>query len=487
MNPSSSYGFSRPGGDIVTLLDLTPRDDQDNELFPLASTKTWWTPDTLRRLRPFSLSLCSFPIRGPTSFGQRFTFDLGSVNAGDLLFSTVLQIQLGHWLDDTSILRLQAGTLAFGPDEDPWFYANALGSSILQRAELEIGDQTIEIVDGDFLNVSSLLFQDLNAQFGFSADGIGRSPFASQTQTPISKPFPTQNGTLFIPLPFFFQRVKLAEALPLLACKEGSVRIHITLRPFQECVRRLSGARNSCDETPLNTSIQVINKTQEVQESYAVQTSIAIPQFKSIQLLTYTAHTEGVMRQSILRSPFEILMRNVQTFTFSEPLKYQIVSSSSDSIRVQLPLEANHPMEEILWFVRRKDTETNNEWTNYSSVLAKDFNPIFNPRQPLLQKATLQLNGIDLISAEELWFRQHIALSHKGSGAAFENFVYGYSFASNPSEHQPSGTANASRLNSVRLTLDVRGDCGLWEIKVFVITLQWLRFQDGIANRMFSD
>lgn len=486
MNPT--YGFNRPGGDIVTLLDLTPRDDQDNELFPLGSQKTWWVPDSLRRLRPFSLAMSSFPIRGPTSFGQRFTFDLGSVNAGDLLFSTVLQIQLGHWLDDTSILRLQAGTFAYGPSEDPWFYANALGASILERAELEIDDQIIEIVDGDFLNVSSLLFQDINSQFGFSADGLGRAPFDSLLKTPISKPFPTQNGTLFVPLPFFFQRTKLSEAFPLLSCKEGSVRINITLRPFHECVRRLSGSRSSCDENPLNSSIVVSNKTGEVQETYSIQTSIAIPQFKSIQLLTYSAHTDGKMRQAILRSPFEILHRSVQTFEFSEPLKYLVSkNTSSDSILIQLPLEVNHPMEEILWFVRRKDTANNNEWTNYSSVLAREYDPIFNPRQPLLQKASLQLNGIDLISAEESWFRQHIALSHKGSGAAFQNYIYGYSFASNPAEHQPSGTANASRLHSIRLSLDVRADKGLWEVKVFVITLNWLRFQDGIANKMFSN
>jgi hypothetical protein len=484
---NSTYGFSRPAGDIVTLLDLTPRDDQDNELFPLGSNKTWWIPDSLRRLRPFSLAMSAFPIRGPTSFGQRFTFDLGSLNTGDLLFSTVLQIQLGHWLDDTALLRLQAGNFEYGPEEDPWFYANALGASILERAELEVGDQTIEIVDGDFLNVSSLLLQDVNSQFGFSADGLGRSPFSTLLQTPISKPFPTQNGTLFVPLPFFFQRVKLAEALPLLACKEGTVRIHITLRPFDQCVRRLSGTRSSCDEVPLNIPIAVVNKTQEIQESYTIHTSIAIPQFKSIQLLTYTAHTDGSIRQAILRSPFEMLMHNVQTFTFSEPLKYQTVSSSSDSIRVQLPLEANHPIEEILWFVRKKDVDNNNEWTNYSSVLAKDFDPVYSPRQPLLQKATLQFNGIDVVSAEELWFRQHIANHHKGSGAAFENFIYGYSFASHPAEHQPSGTANASRLNSIRLTLDVRADAGLWEIKVFVINLQWLRFQNGIANKMFSN
>lgn len=144
-------------------------------------------------------------------------------------------------------------------------------------------------------------------------------------------------------------------------------------------------------------------------------------------------------------------------------------------------------MEEILWFVRRKDVANNNEWTNYSSVIQSEWNSIYNPQQPLLLSAEIQFNGIDLIQAEEQWFRQHIALRHKGGAAAFNSFVYGYSFADSPAEHQPSGTANASRLQSVRLTLDVRADAGLWEVKVFVITLQWLRFQGGICNRVYSD
>ena len=47
--------FERSGGDITTLLDLTPRDFQDNHMFPLSADKTWWLPDSTRRLDPFSI------------------------------------------------------------------------------------------------------------------------------------------------------------------------------------------------------------------------------------------------------------------------------------------------------------------------------------------------------------------------------------------------------------------------------------------------
>jgi hypothetical protein len=563
--PAQSEGFTRPSGDIVTLLDLTPRDYQDNEFTPLSSDKTWWLPEQSRRLRPFSTCVQQYPFRGPTGFGQRFTFDLKSTSGGDILFHTVLQIDLSHWLNDTDLLRMESGryaapasftgsinlrsltvvtvisgivcigspvvgngilpgtvitafvsgipggvgtytvnnnhpttitgNISAGPQAEQWFYANSLGTVILERAELEVGDQTIEIVDGDFLNVSSLLFQDLNSQFGLATDGLGRQPLSSLLHSRLSKPFPTTSRSLFIPLPFFFSRVKLQEAFPILACKEGSIRIHVHLRPFKECVRIITGRRISCDDTPLGKTFLISDSIKTISQTFPravkIKTYDNIPPFKNIQLITYSAHTEGIIRNKILRNPFEILTRNVTTFHFAEPLKYAVNKTTLDAIQVLLPLELNHPVEEIIWFVRRKSVENNNEWTNYSAVTSYEYDATYNPTKPLLHSATIQCNGVDIVRAEEQWFRQHIALRHKGGIAAYENFIYGYSFSSTPGRHQPAGTANASRLQSIRLGLTIVPPGGLleqdWEVKVFVLALQWLRFQDGLTNKMYTD
>jgi hypothetical protein len=387
------------------------------------------------------------------------------------------------------------GNMSAGTQGDQWFYANSLGTVILERAEMEVGDQTIEIVDGDFLNVSSLLFQDLNSQFGLATDGLGRQPLSSLLHSSLSRPFPTTSRTLFIPLPFFFSRVKLQEAFPVLACKEGSIRIHVQLRPFKECVRIITGRRVACDDTPLGRTFLISDtiKTPSHPLPKAVQIKAYdnIPQFKNIQLITYSAHTDGSIRNKILRNPFEILTRNVTTFHFAEPLKYAVNKTTADTIQVLLPLELNHPVEEIIWFVRRKSVENNNEWTNYSAVTSYEYDATFNPTKSLLQSATIQFNGVDIVRAEEQWFRQHIALRHKGGIAAYENFIYGYSFSSTPGRHQPAGTANASRLQSIRLGLNIVPPGGGleqdWEVKVFVLALQWLRFQDGMTNKMYTD
>jgi hypothetical protein len=457
-------GFERAGGDITTLLDLTPRDFQDNYMFPLGADKTWWLPST-RKLMPFSMSIQEFPFRGPAAFGQRFSFDMKSVGTGDLLLNTTLQIELGHWLDDTTLLRLEAGTTRI--TSDFWAYANNLGTVIVEKAELEIGDSTIETLDSDFLNTCFRL-ADPNSQFGIG-QGIG-------TQSTQTHPFPTTDRTLYIPLPFFFTRIKLKEALPLLACREGSVRIHITLRPFHECVQIVGKNRTCVTDVPLG----IINQTT----TGPVSSSSVIPQFKKISLVTQAANTDGIMRQRILRQPFEVLRRDVGTFYFEEPLKYA-TNKSFDTVTIQLPLEVNHPMEEIIWFVRRKGTHLNNEWTNYSSVLALENDPIYNPRGPLLKSASLQFNGVEIVSADEQYFRRTLGKAHKGT--SYFSYIYGYSFSKNPGEHQPSGTLNASRLQTVRLNLTTNVVDDTWEVKVFVVGLQWLRFQNGMANQMFQN
>ena len=474
----------QPLGTITTLLDLTNRDLQENDLFPLTTDTTWFTRDTERRVLAFTPSLQEIPLRGPGGFGQRFSFDLGSLVIGDILLGTVLQIRLRHWLDAQTQLLLDIGKVTYDVSGTAWEYANSLGTAIIREAELEIDGKTVEIIDGDFINVHNTLFYDYNEQFGIYYDHLGRLPQAIMMNQQTPRLFPTEDATINCILPFFYMRCQRQDGLPMIAIKENTVKIHITLRPFEECVRQLRGYRDTCTTTPLNTTIALRNGTQP----YPVDTVISTPDFQFVQLLTQGAIVNGPLRQRMLRTPFEIMHREVQTFYFEEPLKYS-VGKRADAVRIQLPLEANHPVEEIIWFVRRRGVRDNNAWTNYSSVLEAEWTPLSSP--PLLQNAILQANGVTLCDADEQYYRQHISAAHRGGIAAYNQFIYGYSFARNPGEHQPSGSFNASRVNSLRLTLDVAPPGGVldgnWEVKVFCIALNWLRFENGLANAIFED
>ena len=477
----------KPLGTITTRLDLTNRDLQENDFFPLKTETTWFARNTERRVLAFTPVVQEIPLRGPGAFGQRFSFDLGSLIVGDVLLGTILQIRLDHWLDPQSQLQVEAGLLSYDVSGTAWEYANSLGTAIIAQAELEIDGKTIETIDGDFINVFNILYGDYNRSFGIAYDHLGRLPMRMLMAEQAPRLFPTEDGTLNCLLPFFYMRTARREGLPMIAVREGLVKIHITLRPFEECVRQLRGYRDSCDAVPLNTKIAMrLGATAKL-----AATPVAPPSFKFIQLLTQSAIINGAFRQRMLRAPFEIMHRELQTFYFEEPLKYAVGKRGADDvIRIQLPLEANHPLEEIIWFVRRRGVRDNNAWTNYSSVLDAEWNPRV-AAQPLLQNAIIQANGVTLCDAEEQYYRQLIAAAHKGGMIAYNNFVYGYPFARTPGEFQPSGSFNASRVSSLRLVLDVKPPGGIldgnWEVKVFCIALNWLRFQNGMANPMFED
>uniref|UniRef100_A0A6C0ANP6 Major capsid protein C-terminal domain-containing protein n=1 Tax=viral metagenome TaxID=1070528 RepID=A0A6C0ANP6_9ZZZZ len=491
INHKDGYGTKQPKGSATTLLDLVSRDIQDNTLFPLNANITRFTRDEGLRTIPLSTVMREFTFKGPATFGQTFTFELGDMNCGDLISGLFIQLQLGDWLTGITRNKLINGVLVPYTPLELWTYCNSVGSSILEEATLEVDDQVLERITGDSVHVSSLLFPDLNCQFGL-ADTLGFKSLDDIKNANGLNPFFTEEGWVTVPLMFSMLREKLTATFPLISCRAGTIRIRVTLKKFSQIVRVLSGSRMTCDDTPTGKTFQVINNTLSFNKLTQVSAYADEPQLKNIQLLTQGIFVDGPYREMLLRDPFERPFREIQQFDFTEPLKYLVNKSGNDMITVQLPLEANGPVEEIVWFLRRKAAVTlNNDWTNYSATLEKDYHPTFAPLEPLLLSAKIQANGQDIIQQDESWFRSQIARAHKSGKTSYDAFLYGYSFAKNPGEHDPTGTINASRLNSLRLTLNVKPPAGSsdteWEVHVFVYAFQWVRFGNGICNKVFID
>ena len=232
----------------------------------------------------------------------------------------------------------------------------------------------------------------------------------------------------------------------------------------------------------------------------AIKTSTVIPAFQNIEIMAYSSLVDGAFRDKLMRRPFEMLYREAQGFHFEEPTKYAITKPNNltDSISVNLSLECNGPVEEILWIIRRRGCAVNNDWTNFGPLLENQESSGRFP-MPLLESASIWINGIPFIEQDGDWFRQHIASMHNGGIVAWNRYIYGYSFARTPGAHQPSGTVNMSRATSVQLRLTVRapkratvtGDFDEsvragWEVHAYCVGLNWLRFENGIANRIFS-
>jgi hypothetical protein len=490
INEKDGYGTNQPRGQSTTLLDLVTRDIQDNTLFPLNTNITRFTRDETTRTIPMASVLREFTFRGPAEFGQRFTFELGDINCGDLIQGLFIQIQVGDWFNNGLREGLRNGSMGYVDRKKAWTYINSLGTAILEEATLEMDDQILEKITGDSINVVSILFPDLNTQIGIS-DVMAYKNISQVKALDGTRALPTDDNWITVPLLFSMLRERVTATFPLIACRSGTARIRVTLKRFDQCVRIVSGSRESCEDTPLNKSYDINDPRDLNSRINTVRTTIEAPLLKNIQLLSYGILVDGPYREMLLRQPFERPYREIQHFNFTEPLKYVVNKSSNDIVTIQLPLEVNQPVEEIVWFLRRKAAITlNNDWVNYTATLEKDYDPVYCPIESLLVSAKIQGNGMEIVSQDEKWFRSHISRAHRGGKLAYDSHIYGYSFARNPGEHNPTGTINASRLSSLRLTLDVRtpgSSDAEWEVCVFAFAFQWLRFENGLCSKVFID
>jgi hypothetical protein len=102
----------------------------------------------------------------------------------------------------------------------------------------------------------------------------------------------------------------------------------------------------------------------------------------------------------------------------------------------------------------------------------------------------------------EQWWRVEYGLEHRGGVRAAGGMVYGFVFGDAREwcgmDLQPAGTVNASRAD-LRLDLEIAvpteapTGCGddangrAWEVHVFGIGLNWMRFVGGLAGPLFKD
>ena len=255
INQKDGYGTKQPRGGATTLLDLVSRDIQDNTLFPLNASVTRFTRDETLRTVPMSSIMREFTFKGPAVLGHTFIFELGHSHCGDLISGLFIQLQLGDWL--TKIFRqkfIQQKYVIRNPN-DLWTYCNSIGTAVLEEATLEVDDQVLEKITGDSVQVSSILFPDLNTHYGL-ADTVGLKSIDYIKKLNGNNPFLTEDGWVTVPLMFSMLRERVTATFPLVACRDGTMRIRVTLKKFNQVVRILSGSRESCIDSPLGKHLE---------------------------------------------------------------------------------------------------------------------------------------------------------------------------------------------------------------------------------------
>lgn len=160
-----------------------------------------------------------------------------------------------------------------------------------------------------------------------------------------------------------------------------------------------------------------------------------------------------------------------------------------DGLHQKFKLGYTQPIKEIIWVTQLTQSQNIriNDHFNYSSSLIKDEND--NPMcGNIITKATLQFNGQERISFREIDYFSKIQLLQHHKHSPCEG-INAYSFAVTPEKHQPSGSANMSKIDNLRLRLEVLPEIDFRttaKLRVYAINYNVLRIANGISGLVFS-
>jgi len=394
-----------------------------------------------RRHTNFAVESIEQTFNGQADFGKRVTATIS--RNGDLIQQMYLEVVL----PDT------------GSSGQTWTYG--VGNALVKQAEIEIGGQLIDRQYGDWMNIWTELTIPAGKRQGYdNMVGNAKPTGATQTGT-ISAVASSPLIRLYVPLQFWFNR-NPGLALPLIALQYHEVKLNLELRPAADL------------------------------------TNVAAPDSGitlGCKLYVDYVYLDTDERRRFAQVSHEYLIEQVQ-FTGSESI------SASDNNK-NVTLNFNHPVKELIWVhvpTSNATTlaSTGNRWFNYSGTNGTTTD------MDSFTTALLQLNGHDRFSVRFAdYFRKvqnyehHTRVPRVGKDLdaddARNQYIYSYSFALSPEEHQPSGTCNFSRIDNAVLQLKYGADTGFlaqtasMNLNIYAVNYNVLRIMSGMGGLAYSN
>jgi len=418
------------------LLQLVAQGKQD--VFLSGNPQITWFKMVYRRYTNFSIESSIINFDNQADFGRKITTVIP--RKGDLLGPLWLEIQLPALTDSVT--------------GKPVSYTNATAHALIQEISIEIGEQEIDKQTGEWMELWSNYIVTTDKQQGWN-NMIGKTSGASQGNSPSSTVGLFGPLYLYVPLRFWFCK-NPGLALPLIAMQYHPVRINITLRPLQQMFVNDNPVNSPCD------------------------TSVGSSSITSMTMYGDYIHLDVDERRRFVANSHEYLIEQVQ-YTQS----YSIDSTAST---VQIPMEFNHPLRELYWVVQRDVAVNAHQWFNYTNVSIgeRSTQPGY---QNLITTALLRIEGFDRFDIRKADYFRLVQPYQYHSVIPIDDYVYSYSFAFRPEDVQPSGSMNASRIDTITLQLELNTTVspprGSGNVRIYALNHNVLRVIDGFGGLLF--
>lgn len=471
-----------------------------------------------RRYTNFAMQAQDVPFIGQADFGSTLTATVS--RNGDLIHQMYLVMDLPEI--NLSVLRDAVSSIISGSSSSTavtFRWVPFPGERVVESAELQIGGVKIDTIYGLWMHLWSQLTLS-NSKYDCYRSMVGDTATHTQPRSTISGDVTYDSITsgtrttvtdalppleLFIPLSFWFHE-NPGLALPLVALQYHEVRVKIELAPLSSMI------------VIENSGGDILNSLVDLQSLRGNNQSSINP-----KLLINYIYLDTQERQKFAQYSHEYLIHTHQRIT---------ESVASGDVKINLS-NFNHPVKELIWVNQRIDALAKNQWNNFtdtmfvytnpndneslvltedelinllnisgdspstdliSSVLQTNFGNIVDGNNPVVS-AEIKMNGtsrFDRISGRFFNLVQPYQY-HTSTPVSGVNV---YSFAINPEEHQPSGTANFSRFDNAELLMTLvqpKGTTGVtnssyvYQTTVFAINYNILRITSGMGGLAYAN
>ena len=328
-------------------------------------------------------------------------------------------------------------------------YVNGIGQFIVEEAKFHIGGSEVDKLYSDYL----FCWEELSGRSGRRLIEMIGKRYSRDDLICDSK----RRRVLYVPLPWYFT-MHSGQALSLASLQFHSIQMSVTFAPLSKCI--------------------VTDTVEQIVKSTSTNNTITSSDLMAGLETTYI-FLDVQERDKFSTSSYEVLVTQVQRYSWE-----------MKAATPNLTLPFNHPVIELIWFIRRKKFMEVNNHFNFSGFQGSDP----------MRSATLLLNNQTRFSDKPGHYFRTVVPYEKHSNIP-DAFIYNYSFALHPEDPSPSGSCNFSRIDTVSLRLELNkgkdsdsvpsdkqlGDDEPVEVVVFARSWNVLRFKEGLAGIGFAN
>lgn len=377
-----------------TLQQLASKGVQDGHLS--IAPETSFFKRTYKRVSNYAIELIDQTIPS-LAWGKGFTVQIS--RNGDLASEiwALVNVNLAQLANDNA-----------GADTVRW--TNVLGHAMFTKIRFDIGNNEIDVLTYDYLEILHELTSDINVN-------VDELVLRSDSEAQLIEW--TNNGNtldtdgvavtqLWVRLPFWFTKAR-SQSLPVIALQYHDIRVKFTLRKKTELLV-FSNAANTTLNTNFNGDI------------------------KDGALAVNFVFLDSMERRLFASNAHEYLLKNIQVSD------YHTKAASATKISAQVVF--NHPCTSFCFYVQKKSHQTALDYFNYERTDGLGDDTITG--------ATIKFNGSERESIRGPLFWRVVQSSLYWPRTPRKN-LYVYSFAQHPTAWFPSGSCNLSRIDVTAL------------------------------------